>query len=204
MSESEDAIFLTNATYLDPDQRQAALINKGFTLDSNYDNYFSAVKGNKVYHGHRGTSNSDDFWTDTHLAAGNLHDTARYKQSDLRSREAIRKYTNHEHIHVGHSLGGTLADHISRQYKGHKSVAYNLGSSPLQAQEKFDSNHQHNRSEDDVVSSFTGQKATNTVQTNSFQKSISTVAKKAVTGNFAASAAISIYDYLQAHKLYNF
>lgn len=197
---SEEA-WLANATYLTPNERKVALTNKGYNVDTNDDEYYAAVKDGKVYHGHRGTSNSDDFWTDVRLAEGSLHDSDRYKRSDLKAREMTRKYSNHQHVHLGHSLGGTLADHISRQYENHQSVAFNLGTSPFQRQEAFSSQHQSHRVDDDLVSSFTGNQSTTS---KNKQSKITKFAKQSIYTLSPLASLYGAYEALQAHKLDNF
>lgn len=199
---SEEESWLASAAYLPPNERRVALTNKGYNVDTNDDEFYAASKDNTVYHGHRGTSNSDDFWTDTKLAAGNIKDTARFKRSDLKSRFIIRKYENQRHVHLGHSLGGTLADHISRQYDKNHSIAFNMGTSPLLKQEAFSGQHQHHRVGDDLISSFTSKKATSTQ--NNGESALHKTLKKSI---YMMSPLASIYggvEALQAHKMNNF
>lgn len=159
---SDDKVnaHLTNVSYSSPEERQKQLDAKyqgRFKVDNrfNFDNY-SAVwdnQENKLLHLHRGTSNWDDAKTDAHLAVGNLANSDRYKLTEERVRQVHNAYANVQHAHVGHSLGGTLADTFARQH-GDASVAYNMGSTPLSQQLHFTEKNRHIRIGTDFVSSF--------------------------------------------------
>lgn len=158
----QEALHFANLAYSPPNQRQA-LINsndslKGFRVDPqfNSDEHFVAVSddGQHVYSAHRGTSNADDVTTDLSLAAGNLHKTKRYARSREKSFEAMYKYEQASSFtEVGHSLGGTLADNISRE-TGRDSIVFNTGSSPFATQHALSSRHQHHRIGTDLISAF--------------------------------------------------
>jgi hypothetical protein len=151
---------LTNIAYSPASERQNQLDSKyagRFKVDNrfNFDNY-SAVwdsQENKLLHLHRGTTNWDDAATDAYLAVGQLGQTSRYKTTEERVRQVHNAYSNVRHAHLGHSLGGTLADTFARQH-GDASVAYNMGSTPLSGRLHFDSHNRHIRIGTDFVSSF--------------------------------------------------
>jgi hypothetical protein len=161
MNEQHQALTFANLAYSPPDQRQV-LINsndslKGFTIDPqfNSDEHFVAVShdGQHVFSSHRGTSNADDVTTDVSLAAGTLHNTKRYARSRSKSMDATRKYEHADLVEVGHSLGGTLADRISRE-SGRRSIVFNAGSSPFAPSAPVSQRHEHHRIASDIISSF--------------------------------------------------
>lgn len=201
---------LANLSYAHPQERYESLKNSGYYVDKNYnyDNYAAVYhpESNTVYHLHRGTTNMDDVGTDAQLAIGRLQNSQRYLTTERRVRGVTEQYSQANHVHIGHSLGGTLSDQLSRQF-GHKSVAYNMGTSPLQQKQQFDSQHQHIRTDSDVISSFNQDNGTQTVQSpltiahNYFQKTIALPGGPAFSlSNLGFKAATAF----QGHKLSNF
>jgi putative lipase involved disintegration of autophagic bodies len=152
------AAFFANLAYTPPDQRQVAINSSDYNtyqVDPHFndDEHFVAHSGNQVYSSHRGTSNVDDVKTDLSLATGKLNETDRYKRSYTKSLSVLRKHRRKNVTEVGHSLGGTLADQISRQ-TGRNSIVFNQGSSPFAAKHAANDQHQHIRTSTDVVSAF--------------------------------------------------
>lgn len=120
----------------------------------NNDEFFALNAGKNLFNVHRGSSNLEDFaLTDVALAFNNLENTDRYKRSALWSQEATDQYGQGQRvIHVGHSLGGTLAEKISTE-QGTESDAYNQGTSPFSEYGGIDrSKHRSTRIEGDAVS----------------------------------------------------
>jgi hypothetical protein len=154
------AAFFANLAYTDPSDREAQLKNafeEQFDLDHDYstDETFVAVERgglHRVFIGHRGTANLEDVGTDFQLAFGNLRGSDRFRRAEALAQQAANDYADADIIQVGHSLGGTLADQISRDL-GHRSITFNQGSSPFQHSE-VSQEHQHIRTENDPVSQF--------------------------------------------------
>lgn len=152
--------FLSDLAYQPPIRRRHFLNNskyKDFQLTNYNDNEYAVIldrKMNKVYHIHRGSVNKDDVKTDYHLALGNLKNTERYNTTVGKVNQSTQLFSRYDHIHVGHSLGGTLAQEIAIE-KNHKSITFNRGSSPLEIKRELDKDkHVHFRDENDIVSKF--------------------------------------------------
>lgn len=163
------AEFFAELAYVSPMERQSVLENsqyaEEFMLDSRFQNdTFSVILSktdNVAFHAYRGTVNSSDVATDAALAFGMLHSTDRYKSNERVSSIARSYSPNHDNvIHVGHSLGGTLADQIART-RGDKSVSFNQGSTPLHNYGEGSRRNVQVRVDNDFVSSFsTGKQIT--------------------------------------------
>jgi putative lipase involved disintegration of autophagic bodies len=73
---------------------------------------------------------SNDLMTDFILATGNLKKTQRYRDSKDMLNRVIRKFGKSKIVLTGHSLGGAVADYLSKEYEI-PAIVFNLGSSPL-------------------------------------------------------------------------
>jgi hypothetical protein len=155
-------IFLAQLAYQAPDQRQSFIDQSKYAgklqLDTRFqtDNFSSIVRTDSRvnYHAYRGTVNKDDVLTDSYLALGRLKDTSRYQNNKALSEQA--KYAlgwGYDVQHVGHSLGGTLADQIARE-TGERSITYNQGTSPVFSYGDANEKHQQVRMDNDIVSAF--------------------------------------------------
>lgn len=168
---SDPYLYFSSLAYDDPDSRQSSLENssayKHYIVDPSLNDAesFAAynVRDESVIIGHRGTANLGDVQTDLGLAIGQLESTDRYQRSLEFAQRVKDKYNFHHIIHVGHSLGGTLADSIARRTDQY-SVAYNRGSSPFEGNKPISEQHQHYRTSEDFISSFA--EASGTKQTN--------------------------------------
>lgn len=214
----ESDLHLAENSYKDPHERQAHLDSKyagRYKVDQNrnFDNYAAVhdTYTNKVYHLHRGTVNGADLATDAGLAFGQLHNTDRYKQTEARVRDTHNAYAGAEHHHIGHSLGGSLADTFARQYKD-SSTAYNMGSSPFASKTHATEKNEHHRIGGDFVSSF--QKPTGNTYDRK-QNKLDTLLDKAhqqvanpLTNNTMLGASLgaahSLWKTYQSHLLSNF
>lgn len=213
MTDTDTAAYLANVAYKAPQERQAALQSKygnRYQVDNqrNFQHYgvVRDTQTNRIYHLHRGTVNGNDVMTDAHLAVGNLRGTDRYKYTDLSVRDTNNHYYGQEQVHIGHSLGGTLADTYARQY-GHQSIAFNMGSSPFANQGSFNDQHQHIRTNTDFVSSFAPKEGAQTIEKSnrldSLFKSISTPVWGASL-HWSVPAAVTTANAYFGHKLGNF
>jgi hypothetical protein len=207
--EQQKSHFLSNLSYQPPNQRQRYIdeskYSNHFFIDpaNNHDTFVSVrAADNKIYNAHRGTSNSADVLTDAYLAAGKLQDTSRYKESSARSKAIYSQYGDqHDIVEVGHSLGGTLADQISREHGG-QSVSLNMGASPFASYGKdVSDDHQHIRTDNDLVSHFSSD-ATQTIQHDRtpFQQAVESTPGKLITAaaEVAAGPAVGIVKIAEA------
>jgi hypothetical protein len=223
-SDNELNYHLVKNYYLSPHERQAHLDSKysgRFKVHSNnnHDNYAAVhdtYTGN-TYHLHRGTANWEDVGTDAGLAVGNLHNTSRYRTTEERIRQAKQSSPGGEHVHIGHSLGGTLADTFARQ-QGDKSVAYNMGSSPFATKHEATDQNRHIRVGSDFVSSFQNKTGSETVEKKKDKFDVlvdaakNTINKTGALSQFGSLGSVnmglgvahSAWNALQSHYLTNF
>lgn len=80
----------------------------------------------------RGTTNKSDVLSDTLIASGTLKLGQRYKKEKRYLKMIMRKFKNLKVELSGHSLGGTLAMELGREFNL-KSYVYNAGIGPKQA-----------------------------------------------------------------------
>lgn len=208
---------LANIAYSSPSERQSHLESKyggRFRVDPrfNYDNYSAVYDSynHRLYHLHRGTVNWDDAGTDALLAVGQVANSQRYRDTEERVRLAHAAYGSAAHSHIGHSLGGTLADTFARQYND-KSIAYNMGSTPFGPRHVFDDQHRHVRIGTDFVSSFQqGQGVeTQNKRENRLDKLLKNVRLPFGSGlsgslQIGAGLAHKVHNTYQSHFLDNF
>ncbi len=160
---SEMELFLANLSYTDPKDRKGKIESSQwksdleFHEDTNKEHFASVThtSSNTLYNLHRGTASKDDVLTDVQLGLNNLHNTVRFKSSDRMSTMSQYKYGKGKTIiEVGHSLGGALAEEIGQKYN-RKSIALNMGTTPLKDYSKVDRvKHRHHRTSGDPISSF--------------------------------------------------
>lgn len=160
----QQAEFFAELSYKSPEERRTLLESSPYGEEYfieeqiQSDEFFALVSFDKeeAFHVYRGSVNRSDFMTDVHLAVGKLKDTDRYKENSILSQQVIDKYGGFSGniTHIGHSLGGTIADQIGRE-KGHKSISFNQGSTPLHNYGESNATHQQVRIDNDFVSSFT-------------------------------------------------
>lgn len=161
MEEKEElGQFLSNLAYQKPLKRRNYLNNskyKNFILTNYNDNEYAVVldkNTRNAYHIHRGTVNKKDVKTDFHLAMNNLKNSERYNQTLAKVKKSTTHLNQYKHVHVGHSLGGTLAQDISNEMSGY-SISINRGTTPLENQKQLDTTkHIHYRDENDFISKF--------------------------------------------------
>jgi len=160
--------YLATLSYMSPEEREKSLREKGhhhLKIHQNKENYAGIYdqSTNKYYHLHRGTSNWEDVQTDFGLATGNLQGTSRYRDTEQNVNAGYNEYYGAEHTHVGHSLGGTLADSFAREHDD-ASVAFNMGTSPFAQKRTFTDKNQHVRIQGDAVSGFNSDDGSTTMQ----------------------------------------
>lgn len=121
--------FINQEVYKSPQDRLNSIL--GFTLlpefnHAQYVAYISPSNVRSIVLAFRGTAAKADIATDAALAVGQLHRTSR-------AREAVEVYDRIRHAYPdyrvvtsGHSLGGSLSEHVSRQ-RDAKSIQFNPG-----------------------------------------------------------------------------
>lgn len=149
---------LADLAYKNPAEREKRMQDLGLTgtllKEFNQDEFFAVKMNDRVYNVHRGSVTQQD-WTETNtkLATNELEKTDRFKRS-LEKSNQTKEATGLQSVEVGHSLGGSLAEHIALR-NGDRSVVFNQGTTPLRNYTKIDRNlHQHFRIQGDGVSSF--------------------------------------------------
>lgn len=169
---------------------QKKLHQMGYKKDSLISNRNNHIyyndKDKKFIHNVKGTNpfSFDDLKTDANLALGNLKNTDRYKDSKRILNLAKDKYKGYEATLTGHSLGHSIISGIAS--KNDKVVGYNGGYTIGQPTRSRGGNHQHFRTQGDLVSALSGNsKNITTLKNNNFK-----------TGNL-------LYDGLKAHNLEN-
>ena len=169
---------------------QKKLHQMGYKKDSLISNRNNHIyyndKDKKFIHNVKGTNpfSFDDLKTDANLALGNLKNTDRYKDSKRILNLAKDKYKGYQATLTGHSLGHSIISGIAS--KNDKVVGYNGGYTIGQPTRSREGNHQHFRSQGDLVSALSGNsKNITTLKNNNFK-----------TGNL-------LYDGLKAHNLEN-
>lgn len=183
-----------------------------FQIDEqfNRDNYAAVYDRhhNRLYHLHRGTVNNDDLYTDSQLAIGRLSSTDRYRQTEALVNGAKLFYQGAQHTHIGHSLGGTLADTFARQGQGDTSVAFNMGSSPFAGTNPATEQHQHFRIGTDFVSRFADPSGTQVLpkKPNRLDTLLARLSNPFTSGiHFqGAGLAHTLYNMYDSHFLKNF
>lgn len=206
--EQSMAAFFAKLAYIEPSQREEALNNSTFGNNYAFDYDYSTDENFVVIHkqsgqvivGHRGTSNLADVGTDLALAAGGLHHSHRYHRAQALSHDVAHKYHDQDILHVGHSLGGTLADDLSRE-NGNRSITFNQGSSPLHHRQGSEE-HQIIRTGNDPVSTFT--EATKTIQAQSTPVEQKFDHLSSQLGTSFKPVAVQTYEAFQSHFLKHF
>lgn len=215
--EQDEANFISNLAYQAPKERQSFLDKSKFMndffidADANHKHHVSvhSKRDHKIYIGHRGTVNAKDVLTDAYLASGRLASTDRYKESSQLSKNVHEQYNKTKDIvEVGHSLGGTLADQIARQHGG-RSIAFNMGATPLSHYGKnVSEQHQHIRTDNDPVSHFSSG-ATKTIKhpKRKLERTIDALEKTMPSGpvtKWKGTLGIRAASALLGHSLSNF
>lgn len=149
---------LADIAYKKPEERAQHMRERNLAgellQEFNQDEFFAVRLNDRVYNVHRGSVTQQD-WTDTNtsLAANELDRTARFQRS-LEKSNQTQAVTGLKSVEVGHSLGGSLAEHIALR-NGSESVVFNQGTTFLRDFTKIDRNkNRHYRIQGDGVSSF--------------------------------------------------
>ena len=133
------------------------IINDGYKLDSMLSSHNQKVFYNpttkKLLYNIAGTHNLTDWGTDFYLGIGKLKETNRYKEADNVLKKAKLKYGNDISTTItGHSLGGTIAQGISK--KDDKLFSLDAGYTIGQKTRNKGHNKTNLRTSGDIVSIF--------------------------------------------------
>jgi len=141
---------LSTESYTEPSKRRKGL-DGGYIYDEQL-----STKHAAVYHrdgapviAYRGTADTADVLTDVYVAAGSTKHP-RFKDAVDLADKVKNKYQKDPKL-TGHSLGGTLAHHVSDQ-RGHEATLFNPGSNFLAAPRKTSSRVKVVRRDTDLIS----------------------------------------------------
>ena len=165
------------------------IINDGYKLDGSLSSHNQTVFYNptskKLLYNIAGTHNINDWGTDFYLGMGKLKDTNRYKEADNILKQAKQKYGDNISTTItGHSLGGTIAQGISK--KDDKLFSLNAGYTIGQKTRNKGHNKTNLRTSGDIVSLF-----------GSNAKNIKSLQNNNLTTNNL------LYDVLASHNVDN-
>ncbi len=74
---------------------------------------------------HRGTKEFTDLITDMSIIKHEEYDDPRFQEAERHFKRVLKKYPNSVHRLAGHSLGGSLNNHIFRRHGSHIDTVYN-------------------------------------------------------------------------------
>jgi len=142
-----------NASYGDKKSEQK-IMEQGYVKDSklssgNQQVYFNPNE-KKLMMNIAGTHNWSDVATDMALGFGNLKGTTRYKEADEVYKKAKQQYQPVSTTVSGHSLGASIGSGITS--KSDKFIGLDAGYTIGQKTRSGNGNHEHLRTEGDVVS----------------------------------------------------
>ena len=99
---------------------------------------------NKIIIGSKGTDprNKSDLLQDAKILIGAFGSSDRVKRASETAKDAIGKYPGRQIEFTGHSLGGTVSAELGERFRG-RTVAFNMGSSPIKSLNKKYNNITH-------------------------------------------------------------
>lgn len=138
--------------------------NKSHINHDYFDKSLSTVN-TKIYHDkntgslvvtERGTKNLiNDIPTDLLLLTGQLHKSDRIKKAQKTVDEAIQKFNPKKISLLGHSLGGSINEHIKVPHNiQHQLISFNKGSDLYNNKNYVNKNHINLRTNNDLISFF--------------------------------------------------
>lgn len=141
---------LSNESYAEPSKRRKGL-DGGYIYDEELSTKHAAVyhRNGKPVVAYRGTADLADVGTDLFVAAGSTKHP-RFQDAVALADKVKSKYAQDPEL-TGHSLGGTLAHHVSDQ-RGHEATVFNPGSNFLAAPRKTSSRVKVVRNAHDLIS----------------------------------------------------
>lgn len=148
---------LLEASYAGTDQAREIGKQNGYLMDEELSNRKHRVfvdKHDNAIIAFTGTRTYGDVITDAALAVGLADMTYRFSDS-LKLAEKVKKKYNHNPIlAVGHSLGGSLAEHVNKTGYVDKVISVNKGTGLFGIGKQLKNNHTDIRSATDFVSSL--------------------------------------------------
>lgn len=78
-----------------------------------------------------------DIATDAALAAGYGKLTSRFKNAERHAKQVMKAYDGYSFTSVGHSLGGSLATHVSEKFENWNSVTFAAHAPPRKIADDF-------------------------------------------------------------------
>jgi len=121
---------LIDAGYMPMDQANKIYRDNGYHMDLRYSNdkhHVVTDKHDQVYVNFRGSNNMNDVLSDAFLFAGLEHFDNRFINSEKLMKNLRKEYQDRNIISVGHSLGGSLAEHVNNEGYADKSITINKG-----------------------------------------------------------------------------
>ena len=186
--------------YQSKDKQSKKLKEDGYIRDDglsshNHQAYYNPEKKKLIFNV-TGSHNLSDFITDGYLAAGQLKNTSRYKESDKILKKAKEKYQPTETAVTGHSLGSSIGASIASK----NDKVYTLDGGYTVGQ-KTRSNNQAYRTGGDVVSLLgANAKHMTTLKNNKNHQGLIT---GALTGGVTGAIIGGVKDILHAHDVDN-
>ena len=121
---------LIDAGYMPLDQADKIYKNNGYALDKRFSNdkhHVVTDKHDQVYVNFRGSNNMNDVVSDVYLALGLEDYNNRFINSSKLVKNVRKEYKDRPIIGIGHSLGGSLVDHVNNERLLDKGITVNKG-----------------------------------------------------------------------------
>ena len=146
---------LLDASYERTDKAKQIGANNGYLLDEELSNRKHRVyvdKHDNAVIAFTGTRTLGDVITDVALAVGLEDLTYRFSDSTKLAKKVKQKYHHSPIIAIGHSLGGSLAEHVNETANVDKAITVNKGTGLLGININIKNNQTDIRSATDAVS----------------------------------------------------
>lgn len=193
--EPQLAKFISRLSYEHPHERSKVIEKSPYrdqlSLADDEDDESVAVRyKNKLIHGYRGTSNGGDLGTDWKLFWGALKNTDRVRRNRERVSRIQVQHPDLEYVHVGHSLGGSIASQMAHE-RDQSAVTFNRG---VGLDFSVSSKKQkHFRTHEDLISTLDFSSESESLPSRSFK-----------IPRLGGGLGLTLIRGLQAHGLDNF
>lgn len=148
---------LLEASYAGTNEARQIGLDNGYLLDEELSNRKHRVfndKHNNAIIAFTGTRTFGDAITDVALGLGLEHLTFRFSDSLNLAEKVKEKYHHSPILAIGHSLGGSLAEHVNDAGLSDKAITVNKGTGLFGIGKKLQDNHTDIRSATDLVSTL--------------------------------------------------